>query len=691
MKRPLIRFFVATCLLSAFSFVAAAQEMGAQDQEIQRLKLETYLDFERVSNPRISPDGKQVLYTRRWVNKMEDKWESEVWIMKTDGSYNRFLVKGSDAQWSPSGDRILFTAPGEPKGNQIFVRWMDAEGAVSQVTRLTQSPSDPTWAPDGKSIAFTMFVDAPNKDWNIDLPRPPKGADWTPSPKIVERLRWRRDRVGDLPDGHRHIFTVPAEGGTPRQITSGDWDHDGIEFTPDGNFILFDGLRVENAELAYRESEIYKVEVASGEITQLTTRKGPDGNPLVSPDGRKVAYLGRDWTDDPYLVPQIYVMGIDGSHPRLISGGFDRRPGDLTWAADGSGLYFTSRSEGRANVRFLSAEGGSSKVVTQGEHLISLDAVAPGGLAVGTRSAPHDPADIVAFNLKDASQIRRLTRVNDDILNGITLGQVNEIVYESSDGLEIQGWYITPPGFDPSRRYKMILQIHGGPHGMYGVGFNFGWQEHAANDYVVLYTNPRGSSGYGTEFANKIKYAYPSKDYDDLMAGVDALIAKGFIDEQNMYVTGCSGGGVLTAWVVGHTDRFAAASSNCPVIDWVSFVGTTDGNLYWYKNFAKFPWEDASEHLRRSPLTYVGNVKTPTMLMTGVKDLRTPIAQTEEFYHALKMLGVPTAMIRFNDEWHGTGRNPSNFMRTQLYLRHWFERHSRSPSPEPADTTGGGD
>jgi len=211
---------------------------------------------------------------------------------------------------------------------------------------------------------------------------------------------------------------------------------------------------------------------------------------------------------------------------------------------------------------------------------------------------------------------------------------------------------------------------------MYNVGFNFAWQEHAANGYVILYTNPRGSTGYGSAFANSIKNAYPGKDFDDLMNGVDLVVSRGYIDEQNMFVYGCSGGGVLTSWVVGHTDRFAAASANCPVTNWLSFVGTTDG-IGWYRNFEKFPWEDPSEHLRRSPLMYVGNVKTPTMLMTGVNDLRTPMPQTEEYYAALKVLGVETAMIRFNNEWHGTSSTPSNFLRSQLFLREWFKRHAR--------------
>jgi dipeptidyl aminopeptidase/acylaminoacyl peptidase len=218
-----------------------------------------------------------------------------------------------------------------------------------------------------------------------------------------------------------------------------------------------------------------------------------------------------------------------------------------------------------------------------------------------------------------------------------------------------------------------MLEIHGGPHAMYDVAFDWDRQEHAANGYLVLYTNPRGSSGYGTPFGNAIDNDYPNKDFDDLMAGVDAVSDEGYVDTENMFVFGCSGGGVLTAWIVTHTDRFRAASSNCPVINWLSFVGTTD-SPYWYHNFDEFPWIDPEEHLRRSPLMYVENVTTPTMLMTGELDLRTPISQTEEFYQALKMEKVPTAMVRFHSEWHGTSSKPSNRLRTQLYLRHWFEK-----------------
>ena len=365
-------------------------------------------------------------------------------------------------------------------------------------------------------------------------------------------------------------------------------------------------------------------------------------------------------------------MNPDGTNSRVISGDFDRSVGNMTWAPDSRGLYFTANSEGNRNVHYLPVSGGVRQI-TEGVHQINISSINRNGTLATTISSFHEPGDIYILNPNRPNRMTRLTNMNVDLMRNVTLGDVEEVWYKSVDDLDIQGWVVKPPNFDPNETYPMMLVIHGGPHAMYGVGFNYSWQEHAANGYLVLYTNPRGSSGYGSAFANEINNAYPSKDYDDLMAGVDTIIEKGWVDEDQMYVYGCSGGGVLTAWVVGHTDRFAAASSNCPVINWVSFVGTTDG-IGWYRNFENYPWDDPTEHLARSPLMYVGNVTTPTMLMTGEKDLRTPITQTEEYYAALQVLGVPTAMVRFQDEWHGTSSMPSNFIRSQLYLRSWFEK-----------------
>ncbi len=649
-----------------------------------RLELDRYMDFEGVGDPRISPNGRQVVYSREWIDPMTDDRKSSLWIMDADGSRDRYLTDGSSPRWSPSGDRIAFLACGTPGGDrsallecdeaskrQIWVRRMDAEGAVTQITRLTESTSSIAWGPDGERIAFEMLV--PKKEsWDVDLPKKPEGAKWTDDPIVIERLDYRQDRRGYEPQGHRHLFVVDADGGTPRQLTHGDFDHGGPEWSADGRTIYFSGHRHPEADWIWRESEVYAVDAESREIRRLTSRRGPDFAPLPSPDGRHIVYLGHDSVRNTYITDRLYVMGADGSNPRVLTTELDREPRGLRWSPGGDGVYFVAEDEGKMNLWFAPLDG-SPRRVTEEEHEFRLSDVSPAGVAVGTLSSPAVPEDVYSVDLRNG-RLTRLTEVNADVLADLQLGEVEEFWYSSADDFRIQGWIVKPPDFDPSRSYPLILHIHGGPHAMYGFDFSWSFQNLAANDYVVLYTNPRGSSGYGTEFGNAIMNAYPGKDYNDLMAGVDTVLARGYVDPENLFVTGCSGGGVLSSWVIGMTDRFAGAGVRCPVTNWLSFVGTTD-SPYWYRNFEKPPWEDPSEHLRRSSLMLVGNVTTPTLVMTGEKDLRTPMAQTEEYYQALKFRKVPSAMVRMQEEWHGTGSKPSNFLRTQAYLMHWFEKH----------------
>ena len=658
--------------LLVFSVSLPAVDLHAQDAG--RLSVDHYLDWEFVRNPQLSPDGSQLVYTREWIDKINDRHANQIWIMDADGSRNRFLLDGSSPAWSPDGTRIAFIKDGEPKGAQIFVRWMDAEGSVSQITRVTESPSGIQWSPDGAWIAYNALVpSALDPAWRIDMPERPDGADWTAPPRIEERLNYRRDGQGWTPLGYRHIYVVSASGGTPRQITSGDYNHGAPQWMPDGEHIVFSGLRMEEAEYQYRESALYSVDVASGDVTQLTDRHGSETNPVPSPDGRYVAYQGNAFTMDTYTESELSVMRADGSGSRVIARELGRGLSNVTWAEDASGVYFTAGIQGTSNLWFAPVDG-EPRQVTDGNHMLSVTDIADGGRAVGTRTSYHEPGSIVTLELRRPDRIDVLKGTNQAVLAGIELGEVEEIWYPSSDGLMIHGWINKPPGFDPSKKYPLILRIHGGPHSMYNSGFDFKNQDHAANGYVVLYTNPRGSSGYGSEFGNAINYAYPSMDYDDLMAGVDSLIARGYIDERNLFVYGGSGGGVLTSWIVGHTDRFTAAVSKAPVTNWISFVGTTDGSS-WYFDFEKHFWDDPTEHLERSPIMYVGNVTTPTMLMTGERDLRTPMEQTEQFYRALKLRKIPTAMVRLTDGWHSRSRPPTNFIRVQLLLRNWFERY----------------
>ncbi len=681
-----MRVSVRSALCGFLLFATAAPAM-AQARAQSKLSLDQYLDWEDVQNPQLSPDGTQIIYTRRWIDKMNDKWETSLWLMNADGSHPRSLVQGSDVRWSPDGKRIAYVAKGEPTGAQIWVRWMDAEGAASQVSRVTEPPAALEWAPDGKSIAFTMNVPAKaDADWRIAMPAAPKGAKWIEAPKIVTRLDFRSDRIGYTDEGYRHIFVIPADGGTPRQITNGNWNHGGPSYSADSRHIAFSSNRVDDAEHAFRESEIYSANLESGAITALTHHAGPDNNPAYSPDGKFIAYMSGDSVDhSAWQESKITLMNADGSGRRVLTGSVDRPISGMLWATDGSGVYFNVESEGSKNLYFATT-AGQVRPITSGAHVLTVTDVGKNGLAVGVRSTPVKSNDVVTLNVPKAgatSSFAQVTAVNDDVLSGKELAQTEEVWYTSKDGLKIQGWIVKPSGFDPSRKYPLVLDIHGGPQAMYNVGFSYARQDEAANGYVVLYTNPRGSTGYGYKFTNEIKNAYPGKDFDDLMAGVDTVIGRGYIDTKNLFVHGCSGGGVLTAWIVGHTNRFTAAASLCPVIDWISFVGQTDGSG-WYRNFDKPFWEDPSEYLRRSPIMYVGNVKTPTMVMTGVLDLRTPMPQSEEFYRALKLRGVPTALLRFNNEWHGTSSTPSNFLRTQLYLHSWFDRYANKPAVKAA-------
>lgn len=313
---------------------AAAQETPSDTL----LTVNHYLDLEQVAGPQISPDGAQILYTRRWVNRLEDRWDSAIWVMNADGSRNRFLVRGSEARWSPDGTRILYVADGEPRGAQIFVRWMDAEGAVSQVTRLAGTPSSVRWSPDGRWISFAMVV-PDSAGWRLSMPPAPQGATWTPAPRVVERLHYRQDRRGFMAAGFMHLFLVPADGGTPRQLTRGDWsvgarfdalESDvGYDWTPDGRNIVFDGLRDSLADRNYRGSHLYMLEVGTGAIRQLTTRPGTWQNPAVSPDGRLVAFTGSDSGRYSYRAADLHVIGLDGGGWRAVSQGFDRDPGPL--------------------------------------------------------------------------------------------------------------------------------------------------------------------------------------------------------------------------------------------------------------------------------------------------------------------------------------------------------------------------
>jgi dipeptidyl aminopeptidase/acylaminoacyl peptidase len=672
MKRALL--VVALC-----AFVVPAPR--AQDK-LRVLDRDTFMDMESVSATNISPDGRQIVFAREWIDQMKDQSRTNLWLVDVESGRIRELTRGnwrdSAPVWAPDSKRIAFLSDRDGT-NQVHVVYMDT-GEVAQLTHLQRAASGLRWSPDGKQLAFTQTLPDEEPAVKIELPKRPRGAEWAKGPTVVDRISWARDGTGPVEKGYTQIFTVDAiVGGTPRQITDGKFSHSDPDWSADGSKLFVSAIRKPDAEYLNGDSEIYAVDLKTLAVTPLTTRKGPDTNPTVSPDGKWIAYTGSDDKNFTSHLASLYLMDSGGGGKKLLAGNLLSSPGELAWASDNSGVYYTVGEKGSTTIYFTSAAGQTRKL-TDGVHMLNGVSIANNGQAAAVRTSPLEPGYVTTFSVRSASpSFKKLVDVNEDVLTGRTLGNVEEIWYPSKDGLKIQGWIVKPANFQPGRKYPLVLFIHGGPWSMYDVGFNWSFQNFAANGYAVLYTNPRGSTGYGQDFVNGIQFSYPGKDYDDLMAGVDAAIAKGYVDERNLFVCGGSGGGLLTAWIVGHTNRFAAAVAMRPVIDWVSFVGVTDSGG-WYRQFEKFPWEDPADHLKRSPLTYVGNVTTPTMVMTGEADLRTPIGQSEEFYKALKMQKKETVLVRMPDEFHGW-RRPSHRLMQQLYLMAWFDKHKR------ADTT----
>jgi dipeptidyl aminopeptidase/acylaminoacyl peptidase len=662
--------------------------IGAQEKPSDTLlTVGHYFDLESVRDPQISPDGSNIVYTRRWVNTVDDHFESALWIMRADGSHNRVFAKGSNPQWSPDGTRIAYLADSDPTGAQIYVRWIDGDAGSTQLTHVTTSPADIRWSPDGRSISFSMFVGKPNS-WPIDMPPPPDGAHWTAAPRIVQTLHFKEDGLGFQEPGFQQLFVVSVDGGPARQITKDDWDvgsrFDNLptgvawDWLPDGRTIVFEGLIGANGDDRLHECALYALDLATGTVRPLTAPHGEWTRPVVSPDGKHIAYVGYpdDQTHDrAHETTNLYVMDVDGTHARPVAPSLDREVSQPVWSPDNTSLVFTAEDHGTAQLFSVSLTTGTVRPITSGPIVVGLGSVSRTGMAAVTRATIEHPAEVARVEIGGKGALVPLTHINDATLARIHLGTVEPVTYPSTGGVRVEGWILKPPGFDPSKHYPMILAIHGGPQAMANVGFNYAFQNFAANGYVVLFLNPRGSTGYGTAFMQAIDRAFPGVDYDDLMAGVDTVVARGYVDAKRLYVTGCSSGGLLAAWTIGHTTRFAAAAIDCPVTDFISMAGESDTPLYAHSWFDKPFWDDPSAWLEKSPIMYVGHVTTPTLIMTGELDRRTPMPQSEELYVALKMRHVPTTLLRFVGEFHGTGRvKPTNFARTQLYTMSWFKK-----------------
>ncbi|MEM1132309.1 MAG: S9 family peptidase [Pseudomonadota bacterium] len=676
----------ATPLSAQEEKAAAPASPTANPQPDSRFTASDLFNLEVAVDPQISPDGRQIAYIRRANDIMRDAPRGTIWLVDVASGKERPIAAGeasySSPRWSRDGGKLAYVSAEAGSGPEIYVRWMDSGEAV-RVSTLPSAPRSLSWSPDGSQIAFTMQVQGEGLKLGKPKTKKPEGAKWAKPLEIYDLLTYRADGAGYLKPGFTKIFTVPATGGSARQLTFGDYHDNGpLNWSPDGNSIYFSANRQPGWENDPLESELFKLDIASGALSQLTSRNGPDGSPTLSPDGKTLAFIGFDDQELGYHNAQLYLIDAQGGTPRSLTANFDRSIGSVQWNGDGRALYAQYDDHGETKVARISRDGSRRDLFT-GLSGAAFDrpytggsfSVANNGTIAFTGGSATRPADVMVYA---GGNKRRLTNLNATMVATKRLGEVRKFTTTSShDGREIEAWITLPPDYVEGQKVPMILEIHGGPFAAYGPHFATDNQLYAAAGYAVISANPRGSTSYGAEFANEIHLAYPGNDYDDLISIVDQAIADGIVDPDRLFVTGGSGGGVLTSWIIGKTDRFKAAATQKPVINWTSQALTADGaaffTRYW---FGANPWEEPEKYWARSPLSLIGNVTTPTLVVVGSEDYRTPVSEAEQYYTALRLKGVPTAFVKVPGASHGgIAVRPSQSGAKAAAILAWFEKY----------------
>jgi dipeptidyl aminopeptidase/acylaminoacyl peptidase len=711
MRSRLLLVFVAITLLAALGISPAlAQKRSITEKDL--------FSFVWAGDPQISPDGSRVAFVRVTVNEKKDGYNTAIWSVSPATGESRQLTAGprdSSPRWSPDGKFLVFVRvtekDGRPDAPQLFMLTM-AGGDPFQFTTITRGTGQPQWSPDGKSIAFANNANA--EDLAKQTAQKPQASP-SPSPtdgkkpeeqresdvRVITRAVYRSNGSGYTDPKHpQHIWviaapTTAADKVTPKQLTSGRFSEDNVTWAKDNSQIYFTSDRMDEPYYELPSTDVYSIAVSAGQPVKLTSFDMGAGGFSVSPDGKQFAFIasiGRPVKS--YRQPDLWVMDIaPNAKPRNLTADFDFDVGagiggdnvaprggggsPPIWTADGRSIIEVYAKEGKANLARFDVSSGKLTELTRGNQaVVTFRATMDTTKFVYTLSTPTRIGDLFWMERADAPA-KQLTHLNDELFSHLNLTEPEEIWYTSFDGKKIQAWVQKPPDFDAQKKYPLILNIHGGPHAAYGFIFDHEFQWMAAKGYVVLYPNPRGSTTYGQDFGNIIQWNYPGDDYKDLMAGVDEVVRRGYVDERKLGVTGGSGGGLLTNWTIGHTTRFAAAVSQRDIASWSDWWYSADFTLFQPSWFKAPPFEDPEDYKARSPITYINNVKTPLMLILGEADYRTPPgAGGEEMFRALKYKKIPTVMVRFPNESHELSRSGQPWHRIER-LQHivgWFDK-----------------
>jgi dipeptidyl aminopeptidase/acylaminoacyl peptidase len=657
---------------------------AAQQTSKRGITPEDYFSFELASDPRVSPDGSQVTYVVSRVDRAQNRRVPSIWIARTDGSVApRMLVQerwsASSPRWLPDGQSISYISSHSPDDSaDVATRrpttarsqlWTVPRegGGPKRVTSLANGVSNCSWASDGVRVACLSRT-GQSDTW-------PAGKERS-DVRHYTRISYKFNDAGWFDDKRSHIHVVDTRAGTSRQITEGDdWNDTDPQWSPDGTRIAFVSNRTGKEYDQDRNTDVWVIPASGGALTKISTAEGPDNSPRWSPDGRSIAYVSAAQEDDP---PQLLLAPSTGGAPVDIAPDFDLNPGDLQWADNGRSLYFDSGVRGETHVFRVDPKARKVSAVTSGPRAVRSLNVASNARTMVYLVNDFTHVDDVYTASLDASRERKLSSLNASLWQQLALMPVERMTYKGADGWDIDGFVVKPVGFDPAKKYPMILSIHGGPAGMYGVDWFHEFHVYSAKGWAVFFTNPRGSTGYGRKFQRGIVNEWGGKDYVDVMNGVYSVLARNsWIDSTKLGVTGGSYGGFMTNWIVGHTNLFKGAVTLRGISNFISDEGTRDGSYGHRDDFGGDLFQRFDFYWERSPLKYVENVRTPILILHQDNDFRVPIEQGEQWFRGLKHFGKTAEIVFFPRENHNMTRTgePKHLVESLNWQLYWFDKY----------------